>query len=96
MVICYRKNGRIFYNNNKWIFYTLTTSAVIVLRRKMPDAPRPYKTVLYPVTPIIFILVGFWLLVNMLQTNPLEAGVGLSLIALGLPVYFYFRSKLST
>jgi len=35
-----------------------------------------------------------WLLINTLQTNPLEAGVGLILIALGLPVYFYFRSKL--
>ena len=77
-----------------WIFYVLTTSAVFVLRRKMPDATRPYKTLLYPVTPIIFILVGLWLLVNTLQTNPLEAGVGLFLIALGLPVYFYFHSKL--
>lgn len=76
-----------------WIFYVLTTSAVFVLRRKMPDATRPYKTLLYPVTPIIFILVGLWLLVNTLQTNPLEAGIGLFLIALGLPVYFYFRTK---
>ncbi len=67
-----------------WIFYVLTTSAVFVLRRKMPDATRPYKTLGYPITPIIFILVGLWLLVNTLQTNPLEAGVGLFLIALGL------------
>ncbi len=79
-----------------WIFYILTTSAVFVLRRKMPEAERPYKTLGYPVTPVIFILVGFWLLVNTLQTNPLEAGVGLFLIALGLPVYFYFRSKPSS
>lgn len=76
-----------------WIFYVLTTSAVFVLRRKMPDASRPYKTLGYPVTPIIFILVGIWLLINTLQTSPLEAAVGLFLIALGLPVYFYFRSK---
>jgi APA family basic amino acid/polyamine antiporter len=78
-----------------WIFYVLTTSAVFVLRRTMPDATRPYKTLGYPVTPIIFILVGLWLLVNTLQTTPLEAGVGIFLIALGLPVYFYFRSKSS-
>jgi len=76
-----------------WIFYVLVTSAVFVLRRKMPDATRPYKTLLYPITPIIFILVGLWLLINTLQTNLLEAGVGLLLITLGLPVYFYFRSK---
>jgi APA family basic amino acid/polyamine antiporter len=78
-----------------WIFYVLTTSAVFVLRRKMPDAARPYKTLLYPATPVIFILVGVWLLVNTLQTSPLEAAVGLFLIALGLPVYFYFRSNRS-
>jgi len=76
-----------------WIFYVLMTSAVFVLRRKMPDASRPYKTLGYPVTPIIFILVGIWLLINTLQASPLEAAVGLFLIALGLPVYFYFRSK---
>ncbi len=76
-----------------WIFYVLTTSAIFVLRRKMPDAIRPYKTLGYPVTPIIFILVGIWLLVNTLQTSPLEAAVGLFLIALGLPIYFYFRFK---
>ena len=78
-----------------WIFYILTTSSVFVLRRTMPDAERPYKTLGYPVTPIIFILVGIWLLVNTLQTSPLEAGVGIFLIALGLPIYFYFRSKLA-
>jgi len=75
-----------------WIFYILTTSAVFVLRRKMPDAERPYRTLGYPVTPIVFILVGVWLLINTLQTSPFEAAVGLALISLGVPVYFYFRS----
>lgn len=74
-----------------WIFYILTTSAVFVLRRKMPDAERPYRTLFYPVTPAIFILVGLWLLVNTLQTSPLEAGMGLLLTVVGIPVYFYFR-----
>jgi APA family basic amino acid/polyamine antiporter len=76
-----------------WIFYILTTSSVFVLRRKMPDAERPYKTIGYPVTPVIFILVGVWLLVNTLQTSPVEAGMGLLLISLGVPVYFYYRAK---
>lgn len=74
-----------------WIFYVLTTSTVFVLRRKMPDAERPYRTLFYPVTPVIFILVGLWLLVNTLQTSPLEAGMGLLLTVLGVPIYFYFR-----
>lgn len=76
-----------------WIFYVLTTSAVFVLRRKMPDADRPYRTLGYPVTPVVFILVGLWLLINTLQTNLLEAGIGLLLIVLGVPVYLYFRLK---
>jgi basic amino acid/polyamine antiporter, APA family len=76
-----------------WIFYILTTSAVFILRRKMPEATRPYKTLGYPITPIVFILVGVWLLINTLQTSPLEAGIGLLLISLGIPIYFYFRRK---
>ncbi|HRH42105.1 MAG TPA: amino acid permease [Pyrinomonadaceae bacterium] len=77
-----------------WIFYILTTSAVFVLRRKMPEALRPYKTLGYPLTPLLFILVGIWLLINTLQTSPLEAGIGLLLISLGIPIYFYFRRKM--
>lgn len=78
-----------------WIFYILTTTAVFVLRRKMPDAPRPYRTLGYPITPLIFIVVGIWLLANTLQTSPVEAGMGLLLISLGVPVYFYFRAQQS-
>lgn len=76
-----------------WIFYILTTSAVFVLRRKMPDTERPYKTLGYPLTPIVFILVGVWLLINTLQTSPIEAGIGLLLISFGIPIYFYFTRK---
>lgn len=74
-----------------WIFYGMTTAAVFMLRRRMPDAPRPYKTLGYPVMPVIFVLVALWLLINTLQTNPVEAFTGLIVIALGLPLYFYFR-----
>jgi APA family basic amino acid/polyamine antiporter len=74
-----------------WIFYGMTTAAVFVLRRKMPDAPRPYRTIGYPVMPVVFVLVALWLIINTLQTNPVEAGAGLLLIALGLPLYLYYR-----
>jgi len=71
------------------IFYALTTSAVVVLRKKQPQTPRPYKTLGYPVVPMLFVAVALWLLVNTLRANPLESAVGLGLIALGLPVYFW-------
>ncbi len=73
------------------IFYAATTLAVFVLRRKQPDTPRPYKTLGYPVVPLLFIAVAAWLLCNTLQTNPLESAAGLGLIALWLPVYFWLR-----
>jgi APA family basic amino acid/polyamine antiporter len=76
-----------------WIFYGLVTSAVFVLRRKMPDAPRPYKTFGYPLVPIVFVLVAVWLIFNTLFTKPIESVVGLVLIAIGLPLYFYYRMR---
>src|SRR5262245_29639158 len=65
-----------------WIFYGLTAAAVFVLRRKMPDAPRPYRTFGYPIVPLIFVLVALWLVINTLQTSPVESGTGLLLIVL--------------
>ena len=77
----------------EWIFYGLTAAAVIVLRKKMPDTPRPYRTLLYPVTPLVFLACAAALVFNTLQTGPVESIAGLALIAAGLPVYFYYRRK---
>jgi APA family basic amino acid/polyamine antiporter len=74
-----------------WIFYGLVTSSVFVLRRKMPDAPRPYRTLGYPVMPGVFVLVAAWLVANTLVNRPVESIAGLVLVALGLPLYMYYR-----
>lgn len=76
-----------------WIFYGLVTSAVFVLRRKLPTAERPYKTFGYPIIPAVFVLVAVALIVNTLFTKRVESAVGIILIALGLPLYFYYRSR---
>ncbi|MCI0350864.1 MAG: amino acid permease [Acidobacteriales bacterium] len=76
-----------------WIFFALTTGAVFVLRRKMPDAPRPFRVPGYPVLPIVFILVAAWLVVTTLYNRPVESAAGLILIGLGFPLYLYFRKK---
>ena len=73
-----------------WIFYGLVTSAVFVLRFRAPDLPRPYKTLGYPWVPMVFVMVAVWLVFNTLINRPVESGLGLALIALGLPVYWYF------
>jgi APA family basic amino acid/polyamine antiporter len=76
-----------------WIFYGLVTSSVFVLRRKMPNAARPYKTFGYPLIPMVFVLVAIALIINTLFTRPVESLFGLLLIAIGLPLYFYFRAQ---
>ncbi len=76
-----------------WVFYALAASAVFVLRRRLPDAPRPYRTFGYPVVPALFVLTAIWLLFNSLQTSPVEAVMGLLLISLGLPVLFSYRRQ---
>jgi APA family basic amino acid/polyamine antiporter len=76
-----------------WIFYGLVTSSVFVLRRKMPNAERPYKTLGYPIIPFVFVLVAVWLIINTLFSRPVESVVGLGLIVIGLPLYFYFKAQ---
>jgi APA family basic amino acid/polyamine antiporter len=73
------------------IFYAATTTAVLILRKKQPETTRPYKTLGYPVVPLLFVSVAVWLLINTLSTNPIESVAGLGLIVLGLPVYYWQR-----
>jgi APA family basic amino acid/polyamine antiporter len=75
----------------QFIFYALMVAGVIVLRYRMPDAPRPYKTIGYPVVPILYVLFCSGLIINTLIERPREAGLGLFLIALGAPFYFLFQ-----
>ena len=74
-----------------WIFFALVGSSLFVLRRKLPAAPRRYRTPGYPVVPILFVLVAIWLVINSVKAYPVESAAGLLLIALGLPFYMFFQ-----
>lgn len=74
-----------------WIFFALVGASLFVLRRKLPVAPRRYRTPGYPVVPFLFVLVAVWLVINSIMAYPVESAVGLLLIALGLPFYLYFQ-----
>ena len=74
-----------------WIFFALVGASLFVLRRKVPAAPRRYRTPGYPVVPILFVLVAVWLVISSVKAYPIESGVGVFLIALGLPFYLYFQ-----
>ena len=76
-----------------WILYGMTTAAVLVLRRKQPNLPRPYRTLGYPVVPVLFVLVAAVLVLSTLVDSPRESLLGLVLIAAGLPFYFHWKSR---
>ncbi len=74
-----------------WIFFLLTAGIVILFRLKRRDDFRPFKTPLYPVTPILFVLTSTLFIVNTLIQSPVSAGAGLGLLILGSPLYLYFK-----
>jgi APA family basic amino acid/polyamine antiporter len=76
-----------------FIYYGATTVGVFILRKRMPDAPRPYKVWGYPVIPALFIIFCVLLVGNTIIERPREAGIGLTLILLGIPFYWWFSRK---
>jgi APA family basic amino acid/polyamine antiporter len=78
-----------------FIFYGATSLGVFILRRKMPDAHRPYKVWGYPWVPAIFVLFCIGLFFNTIITRPREAAIGMTLILAGIPVYLYLKRKYS-
>jgi APA family basic amino acid/polyamine antiporter len=77
------------------LFYILTIIGIFILRKKMPNAERPYKAFGYPILPILYILLAsafcLILLVKMFDVT----GWGLLIVALGIPVYYIllYRKK---
>jgi basic amino acid/polyamine antiporter, APA family len=75
-----------------WIGLMMVGTTIFVFRRRMPDAPRGYRTLFYPITPIIFIAICAWFVAFTLVGNPVKAGAGLVVVAAGwLAYWFYFR-----
>jgi len=73
------------------VFYVLLVVAVIVLRRKRPDAQRPYRTWGYPIVPILSVVLAAFLIVDLAYLAPTTSGIGYLLVLTGIPVYFIWR-----
>lgn len=73
------------------IFFALAAAAVIVLRYRKPDLSRPYKTLGYPLTPLIFIAIEVWFLLTIVSEKPLQSLAGLGFLLLGIPVYYFWK-----
>jgi APA family basic amino acid/polyamine antiporter len=74
-----------------WMFYAMTTAAVLVLRRRRPRAPRPVRAWGYPALPLLFVAASLALMANTLVTDPRDALMGLGVVALGVPLYWVSR-----
>jgi basic amino acid/polyamine antiporter, APA family len=75
------------------LFWALSGVALLVLRRRLADAPRPFRVPGYPLVPLAFVLVMSGILVSAFIENPAEAGATFALLALGLPLYPFFRRR---
>jgi APA family basic amino acid/polyamine antiporter len=76
-----------------FIYYGSTTLGVFILRKKMPDAPRPYKVWGYPIVPAIIILFCAALVFTSIFGRPREAAIGVILMLTGVPLYWWFKKK---
>jgi APA family basic amino acid/polyamine antiporter len=81
---------RVIYT--EWLFFALMAAGVFVLRRR-PDYRPEYRTWGYPIVPIIFIVVSLAIVVNQIVSEPVEAFMGLGVVAVGAPVYYLWHAN---
>ena len=77
-----------------WIFFTMGVYGIFIVRKRIPADQRPYKVPFYPITPIVGILGGIYILYSTLISRFLGSLVGIGITLLGLPVYYYLNRKL--
>jgi APA family basic amino acid/polyamine antiporter len=75
------------------LFYILTTYGIFILRKKEPNAERPYKAFGYPIIPALYIIVTSAICIALLIYDTVNTGLGLVIVALGIPVYYLFMNK---
>ncbi len=74
-----------------WPFYAMAVAGVYILRKRRPDAERPYRTLGYPVTPALFLLASLGMMGNAMVTDFRKTGVTFAIILAGVPVYFLWQ-----
>ena len=78
------------------LFYMLTIYGIFILRKKEPDVERPYKAFGYPVIPILYIVLTGLICISLLIYDTRNTGLGLFIVALGVPIYYLFMNKNNT
>jgi len=79
-----------------WIFMTMAAIGIFIFRKRLPDHEnKNYKVPLYPLIPLVFISISLWFLGSTILGRPIQAIAGIILMVLGLPVYLYFKKRLT-
>jgi len=76
-----------------WLFFAFTAVALIRLRRVEPELPRPYRVWGYPWTVLVFGIAGLAISLNLWLARPVRSSIGLAIILLGAPFFFYWRRR---
>lgn len=77
----------------EWIFFGLAAAGIFIFRKRLKNIDRPYKTLGYPVTPIIFVGIIIWFVINITINKPLHMAIGIGFLILGIPVYYLFKKN---
>jgi basic amino acid/polyamine antiporter, APA family len=75
------------------LFSAFTVGSVIVLRWKKPELRRPYRLWGYPIVPILFVLVHFWIVWGSVTERPAQSLIGIFIVCLGIPAYLIWRRR---
>ncbi len=75
------------------LFYILTILGLFRLRRTRPDAPRPYRAWGYPVVPVVYIVLALFIEWALLMHRPVRSLAGLGIVAVGIPIYYFWHSR---
>src|SRR5690606_20355643 len=73
-----------------WMFYALNAGSVLLLRRREPDRPRPFRVPGFPIVPMIYVALSVLLLASTVYEKPIVSAVGIGSTALGGLVYLVF------
>ena len=75
------------------LFYILTIYGIFILRKKEPDAERPYKAFGYPIIPAIYIVITSLICITLLIYDTKSTGLGLLIVGLGIPIYYLTKRE---
>jgi APA family basic amino acid/polyamine antiporter len=75
------------------LFYILTIIGVFILRKKEPNADRPYRAFGYPFVPAIYVVITTGICLTLLVYDTVNTGLGLGIVLLGIPVYYFVMNK---